>query len=85
MMTETKAAQGGTTQYRSLYLGLMADAHLRLGEPQTGLGLLHEAERAITWETGLPHVDVRLVHAAVTGASIARPSSLRPEVPAARR
>ena len=31
---------------------------------------LREAERAITWETGLPHVDVRLVHAAVTGASI---------------
>ncbi len=31
---------------------------------------LQEAERAITWETGLPHVDVRLVHAAVTGASI---------------
>src|SRR5919198_5098353 len=26
---------------------------------------LREAERAITWETGLPHVDVRLVHAAV--------------------
>ena len=31
---------------------------------------LREAERAIIWETGLPHVDVRLVHAAVTGASI---------------
>jgi cell division protein FtsA len=31
---------------------------------------LSEAERAITWETGLPHVDVRLVHAAVTAASI---------------
>jgi cell division protein FtsA len=31
---------------------------------------LGEAERAITWETGLPHVDVRLVHAAVTGAAI---------------
>ncbi|MBP1704289.1 MAG: hypothetical protein H6Q36_28 [Chloroflexi bacterium] len=31
---------------------------------------LVEAERAITWETGLPNVDVRLVHAAVTGASI---------------
>ncbi|MBA2700449.1 MAG: hypothetical protein H0U58_01950, partial [Chloroflexi bacterium] len=31
---------------------------------------LSEAERAITWETGLPHVDVRLVHAAITGASI---------------
>ncbi len=31
---------------------------------------LHEAERAITWETGLPQVDVRLVHAAVTGAAI---------------
>ena len=31
---------------------------------------LQEAERSITWETGLPSVDVRLVHAAVTGASI---------------
>ncbi len=31
---------------------------------------LREAERAITWETGLPQVDVRLVHAAVTGAWI---------------
>ena len=30
---------------------------------------LVEAERAITWETGLPNVDVRLVHAAVTSAS----------------
>ena len=28
---------------------------------------LLEAERSITWETGLPSVDVRLVHAAVTG------------------
>ena len=31
---------------------------------------LREAERAITWETGLGQVDVRLVHAAVTGAQI---------------
>ncbi|CAN5678637.1 cell division protein FtsA [soil metagenome] len=31
---------------------------------------LHDAERAITWETGLPNVDIRLVHAAVTGATI---------------
>ncbi len=31
---------------------------------------LREAERSITWETGLPHVDVRLVHAAVVGAAI---------------
>ncbi|MEO7118336.1 MAG: cell division FtsA domain-containing protein [Candidatus Limnocylindrales bacterium] len=31
---------------------------------------LHEAERAITWETGLPSLDIRLVHAAVTGATI---------------
>jgi cell division protein FtsA len=31
---------------------------------------LRQAERSITWETGLPHVDVRLVHAAVIGASI---------------
>lgn len=37
-------------------------------------GVQHEAlraaERAITWETGLAQVDVRLVHAAVTGAQI---------------
>ncbi len=31
---------------------------------------LREAERAITWETGLPSVDIRLVHAAVTSSSI---------------
>ncbi len=31
---------------------------------------IHEAERSITWETGLPHVDVRLVHSAIVGASI---------------
>ena len=31
---------------------------------------LVEAQRSITWETGLPNVDVRLVHAAVTSASI---------------
>ena len=31
---------------------------------------LREAERAITWETGLANVDVRLVHAAVVGAWI---------------
>ena len=31
---------------------------------------LKEAERTVTWETGLPNVDIRLVHAAVTGATI---------------
>jgi cell division protein FtsA len=31
---------------------------------------LHDAERAITWETGLPNVDVKLVHAAVTSSQI---------------
>jgi cell division protein FtsA len=31
---------------------------------------LREAERTVTWETGLPNVDIRLVHAAVTAASI---------------
>ena len=31
---------------------------------------LREAERTITWESGLPNVDIQLVHAAVTGASI---------------
>src|SRR3954462_3279244 len=29
---------------------------------------LREAERTVTWETGLPNVDIRLVHAAVTAA-----------------
>jgi cell division protein FtsA len=29
-----------------------------------------EAQRTITWETGLSHVDVRLVHAGVAGAAI---------------
>jgi len=29
-----------------------------------------EAQRTITWETGLPNVDVRLVHAAVAGAAV---------------
>ena len=31
---------------------------------------MRDAERAITWETGLPNVDIQLVHAAVTGATI---------------
>jgi cell division protein FtsA len=31
---------------------------------------MHEATRTITWETGLPNVDVRLVHATVIGAGI---------------
>ncbi len=29
-----------------------------------------EAQRTITWETGLPNVDVRLVHASVVGAGV---------------
>src|SRR5215212_4636804 len=31
---------------------------------------LREAERSITWETGLRNIDIRLVHASVTGATI---------------
>jgi cell division protein FtsA len=31
---------------------------------------MQEAERSVTWETGLPSVDVRLVHAAIVGAWI---------------
>jgi cell division protein FtsA len=31
---------------------------------------LHEAQRAITWETGLSQVDIRRVHATVTSASV---------------
>src|SRR4029077_11696192 len=47
--------------------------------PQSGLGkriegvqrqAVREAERSVTWETGLQAVDVRLVHAAVVGAWI---------------
>jgi cell division protein FtsA len=51
------------------------DAPITEGELQKLIDLvqreaLREAERSITWETGLPNVDVRLVHAAVVGASI---------------
>jgi cell division protein FtsA len=31
---------------------------------------MHEARRTITWETGLPNVDVKLVHASVASAGI---------------
>jgi cell division protein FtsA len=31
---------------------------------------MRDAERSVTWETGLPNVDVRLVHAAVVGCWI---------------
>src|SRR2546425_6994600 len=31
---------------------------------------IRDAERSVTWETGLPSVEVRLVHAAVVGAWI---------------
>src|SRR3954451_19696223 len=48
----------------------MQDAELQRLIDSVQREALREAERAITWETGLPHVDVRLVHAAVTGASI---------------
>src|SRR3989442_8003745 len=51
------------------------DAPISEGELQKLIDLvqrqaLREAERSITWETGLPNVDVRLVHAAIVGASI---------------
>jgi cell division protein FtsA len=51
------------------------DAPITEGELQKLIDLvqreaLREAERSITWETGLPNVDVRLVHAAIVGASI---------------
>ncbi len=48
----------------------ISDAELQKLIDTVQQAALREAERAITWETGLPHVDVRLVHAAVTSASI---------------
>ena len=48
----------------------ITDAELQKLIDSVQQAALREAERAITWETGLPHVDVRLVHAAVTGARI---------------
>ena len=48
----------------------IADAELVKLIDQVQREALKEAERSITWETGLPHVDVRLVHSAIVGASI---------------
>ena len=48
----------------------ISDAELQKLIDSVQRDALEEAERAITWETGLPNVDVRLVHAAVTSASI---------------
>src|SRR5436190_6902575 len=42
----------------------IADAELVKLIDQVQREALKEAERSITWETGLPHVDVRLVHSA---------------------
>jgi cell division protein FtsA len=47
----------GDTELQRLLEGVQKDA-------------VREAERAITWETGLPNIDIRLVHAQVTSASI---------------
>jgi cell division protein FtsA len=48
----------------------ISDAELTKLIDQVQKEALREAERSITWETGLPHVDVRLVHSAIVGASI---------------
>jgi cell division protein FtsA len=54
-----------------------ARADVPITEPELGRLIegvqreaMREAERSVTWETGLPSVDVRLVHAAVVGAWI---------------
>ena len=52
-----RSASGRTSRSREAELQKLIDGVQREA--------LSEAERAITWETGLPHVDVRLVHAAV--------------------
>src|SRR5881396_2860363 len=54
---------------------LKADLHItqaELGKLIEGVQrqAMREAERSVTWETGLQSVDVRLVHAAVVGAWI---------------
>jgi class 3 adenylate cyclase/tetratricopeptide (TPR) repeat protein/ABC-type transport system involved in cytochrome c biogenesis ATPase subunit len=43
MTADRNAVQGHNTQYLPLYLGYIADAHARLGEPALGLDLLAEA------------------------------------------
>jgi cell division protein FtsA len=48
----------------------LSDAELQRMIDAVEREALREAERTITWETGLPTVDIRLVHAAVTGAQI---------------
>ncbi len=48
----------------------ISDAELQKLIDTVQVEALNEARRAITWETGLPNVDVRLVHAAVTTAAI---------------
>ena len=48
----------------------MTDAEIQKLIDTVQVEALHEARRAITWETGLPNVDVRLVHAAVTTVAI---------------
>ena len=60
--THTQARKRADTEISDLELQKLIDGVQREA--------LREAERAITWETGLPQVDVRLVHAAVTGAQI---------------
>ena len=58
------------TQVRKRAEAVITDSELQKLIDGVQREALREAERAITWETGLPQVDVRLVHAAVTGAQI---------------
>jgi predicted ATPase len=41
------AERNGVLARRTLYLGHLADAHMRLGQPQAALGLLHNAIQII--------------------------------------
>lgn len=48
----------------------VTDAELRAAIDGIQREALREAARSIEWETGIPDVEVRLVHAAVTGATL---------------
>jgi cell division protein FtsA len=58
------------TQERKRTNAPISDAELQKLLEGVQKDAVREAERAITWETGLPNIDIRLVHASVTSASI---------------
>ena len=65
-----KGFTSSTSQERKHPDARLTDRELDSLVEATQREALRDAERTIAWETGLPNVDIRLVHAAVTGATI---------------